>query len=101
MAGTIGTRAYQAFRESMKSSWRAQNAPCGICGQRTIRYDGPKNEPDSFEMDHKISRKRAHLMGRPELDLDPNNVQASHVRCNRNKSAGDPTPDLGELDEDW
>lgn len=98
---SITTRAYQRLREDLKFQWQSANAPCAICGQRTIRYNGEKGEPDSFEMDHKISRKRARLLGRPELDLEPSNLQPSHHRCNRNKQAGDAAPDLGELDEEW
>lgn len=101
MGATIQSRRYQSLRAELKFAWQSQNAGCAICGQRTINYDGPPNEPDSFEMDHKVSRKRARLLGRPELDFDPSNLQPSHSRCNRNKQAGDATPDLGELDEDW
>lgn len=99
---TIQSHAYQQFRKQMKADWAAVNAPCGICGQSTIVYDGPKNQADSFELDHApVSRKRALAMGKPELLLDPSNAQPSHVRCNRSKQAGDPTPQLGEVSEDW
>jgi 5-methylcytosine-specific restriction endonuclease McrA len=100
-APSIQTRKYRLFREDLKTAWRAKNKACAICGQRTIDYDGPKGAPDSFELDHKISRKRARLMGRPELVMDPNNAQPSHLRCNRNKQAGDAQPSLGTLDEDY
>jgi hypothetical protein len=98
---TLGTGQYKTFRRHMWYAYMIQNAPCGICGQRTINYYGEKNEPDSFELDHIISRKRAKALGRPDLNLAPSNVQPSHVRCNRNKSAGDASPGLGELDEDY
>lgn len=98
MSGDLSSKLYKDFRREMKFSWAATNEPCGICGQRTINYFGPKNEPDSFELDHKISRKRAKALGRPELLLLPSNAQPSHHRCNRNKGAGDATPSLGELD---
>lgn len=93
--------AYKTFRKDMKAIWQAQGAACGICGQRTIKYNGPKNEADSFELDHIISRKRAKAMGRLDLILDPKNAQPSHVRCNRSKQAGEATPQLGETSEEW
>lgn len=98
---TVQSHAYQQLRKRLKADWSAVNAPCAICGQSTIVWDGPKNEPDSFELDHIISRKRALAMGKPELILEPTNAQASHTRCNRSKQAGDPTPQLGEVSEDW
>ena len=101
MGSILGTQRYKDFRDQMRYVWSLANAPCGICGQRTINYYGPKNEPDSFELDHIISRKKAKALGRPELDMLPSNVQPSHHRCNRNKSAGDASPGLGDLDEEY
>jgi 5-methylcytosine-specific restriction endonuclease McrA len=101
VGSSIRSARYKEFRREMKFNWQLTNAPCGICGQRTIRYNASKDDPDSFELDHKISRKRAKALGRPELDFLPSNVQPSHRRCNRNKSAGDATPALGDLDERW
>lgn len=97
----IHSREYRLLRSTLKAEWRARNAPCGLCGQADIRYDGKKNEPDSFELDHRISRKRAKAMGRPELLLDPNNCQPSHVRCNRSKQDGDAPAAIGETTEEW
>jgi 5-methylcytosine-specific restriction endonuclease McrA len=101
MPRSIASHRYKEFRREQKFRWMLTNEPCGICGQRTINYLGEKNLPDSFELDHIISRKRAALMGRPELDLDPQNVQPAHHRCNRNKGAGDAVASLGELDEEY
>lgn len=97
----IHSRDYREFREQMKAIWQPINAPCGICGQATIQYDAPKNEPDAFELDHRISRKRAKAMGRPELILDPNNAQPSHCRCNRSKQEGDGPAAIGETSEEF
>ena len=98
---SITSTPYRTFRAGLKKIWRAANAPCGICHQRTIDWDGPPNESNSFELDHIISRKRAKAMGRPELVMDPTNAQPSHVRCNRGKLAGDTAHTLGERSEDW
>lgn len=97
----IHSREYRQLRATLKATWREQNAPCALCGQANIRYDGEKNEPDSFELDHRISRKRCLAMGKPELILDPNNCTPSHVRCNRSKQAGDGPRDIGETTEEW
>lgn len=95
-ASVIQSRRYREFRAALKFEWAAVKAPCGICSQRTIDYDGPPNAPDSFELDHRISLKR-----RPDLALEPSNAQPSHVRCNRAKQAGDASPALGERSENW
>lgn len=33
----IHSREYRDLRATLKSVWRAANAPCGICGQATIQ----------------------------------------------------------------
>lgn len=96
MADVRQTRKYREWRAEKKAAWQAANAACALCGQRTIRYEGASNLPDSFEMDHKVSIKR-----RPDLAMMDSNVQPTHHRCNRGKSAGDSSPGLGEMDEEW
>jgi hypothetical protein len=98
---SIGSRAYRTFRAELKASWKAQNAACGICHQATIDWDGPKGEPDSFELDHITSRKRLIALGQEWRLLDPKNAQPSHRRCNGGKQAGDAHPGLGDTSEDW
>lgn len=98
---SIQSRAYQTFRAEQKAMWQAVNAPCALCGQRTINYRGKANEPDSFEMDHIVSRKKAIASKQYWLIMSPSNVQPSHHRCNRAKQAGDGSPALGEVSEDW
>lgn len=97
----IHSAEYQALRSQLKEQWRAVNAPCRICGIASIDWDAPKNEPDAFELDHRISRKRARAMNRPDLLLDPANLGPSHHRCNRGKGAGDGTPPIGEMSEEY
>jgi 5-methylcytosine-specific restriction endonuclease McrA len=102
MAGVISDSVYRAFREERRLAWRAVNAPCALCGQDDIDYDGPpfnRNDPataKSCEMDHKISRKRA-----PHLALEPSNAQPSHALCNRNKGSGDARAGIGVRSEEW
>jgi 5-methylcytosine-specific restriction endonuclease McrA len=92
----VSTRRYIEWRAEKKATWKAVNAPCALCGQRTIEYDAPANTPLAFEMDHRISRKR-----RPDLAMVDSNVQPSHHSCNRRKSSGDAPLDLGPMDEQW
>lgn len=89
------TRGYR-FRAEMKAEWQPANRACGICGQSTIDWDGPANEADSFELDHKKPFKK-----HPELEFDPGNVQPTHHRCNRNKSSGEQKAGIGQTSEAW
>lgn len=63
---------------------------CHICGQPIDYHSEPSTLPDSWEPDHLIPVTKA-----PELELDLNNIQASHMRCNR--SRGDGTNGENEL----
>lgn len=96
MAGIISERAYRVFRAHMKAGWQAVNAPCALCGQADIDWDGPPSAPKSFELDHRKARKP-----HPELALEPTNAQPSHSLCNRNKSYGDMRPGIGQTSEDF
>lgn len=95
MARVGGSKARQ-LREELKPGWKAVNAPCSICGQATIDWDGPQNEPDSFELDHRLS-----VFTHPELEFDPANAQPSHCRCNRSKQAGRGPAEIGITSEAW
>lgn len=99
--GDVHTHEYRTMRATLKTEWQARNTPCGICGQATIQYDAPPNQPDSFELDHTISRHKLKALGRTDLLLDPNNATPSHHRCNRAKQAGNAPPPTGETSEDW
>lgn len=96
MAGILSSRAYRDFRAEMKSVWQPANAPCWLCGQATIDWDGPANEPDSFELDHAKPRKT-----HPWLALARSNARPSHSRCNRSRQAAAPRPGIGATSEDW
>lgn len=96
MAGrTRGSKA-TAFRARMKSVWEPVNAACGICGQATIDWDGERNEPDSFELDHE--RAVAFF---PELEFVESNVRPAHSRCNRSKQASSGPAPAGVTSEAW
>lgn len=58
-------------------------AVCHICGQPIDYLSDPSTTPDSWEPDHVIPFTKA-----PELELDLNNISASHMRCNRSRGDG-------------
>ena len=95
-APTIHSTQYQRFRTEMKAGWQAANTPCAGCGQATIDWDGPANEADSFELDHKKPR-----ITHPELTLDPGNCVPMHHKCNRHKSSGREIAGIGTTSEAW
>ncbi|MCM1090559.1 MAG: HNH endonuclease [Butyrivibrio sp.] len=69
---------------------KKNNAMCHICEQPINYFLRPSSAPDAWEPDHVIP-----VAKRPDLELDLNNVQASHLRCNR--SRGDGTNGENEL----
>jgi 5-methylcytosine-specific restriction endonuclease McrA len=87
---------HRELRKALKPGWKTVNAPCAICGQATIDWDAPANEPNAFEMDHKFPRLKY-----PELEFEPSNQQPSHHRCNRGKSDRTQVAPIGITSEDW
>ena len=81
-----------------KKAWdrdRKARAVCHICGER-IDYSIPASSaPLSWEPDHIIPVAKA-----PELELDINNVAASHMRCNRSRGNG-TNGDIGKRSRVW
>lgn len=97
----IHSTAYQNMRAALKALWAARNTPCILCGQATIDWEGAAFQPDSFELQHIISREAAKRSGRFELILDPNNCAPSHSRCNRSAGMGSGPLQLGETSEEY
>ena len=62
---------------------RKARAVCHICGQEINYHLQPSSAPDSWEPDHVIPVAKA-----PELELDLNNILASHMKCNRARGDG-------------
>ena len=76
---------------------RRARAVCHICGQPIDYFVRPSSTPDSYEPDHIIPVSK-----RPDLELDLNNIKASHRRCNRTRGDGiRGTKDLGVQSRDW
>ena len=62
---------------------RKNRSVCHICNQRIDYSLKPSSADDSWEPDHVIPVSK-----RPDLELDLNNVRASHKRCNRARGDG-------------
>ena len=78
------------LRRKHRDRFRAQGAPCGICGGRLgpILYDAPPMHPLGFVIDEirPVSRWREFGYDSPESAAqDWNNLQAAHRCCNAAK----------------
>lgn len=72
-------RTHSTKRNALRARVAAMGLPCAICGGE-IDYSLPPNLPDSYELDEIIPVSKG---GNP---YDPDNVQPTHRRCNRQKS---------------
>lgn len=82
-----------------KQAWdrdRQARAVCHICGERIDYSLKPSSAPLAWEPDHILPVSRA-----PELELDLNNIKASHTRCNRQRGAGTGDNALGQRSRIW
>ena len=76
---------------------RKAKAPCHICGEPIDYFVQPSSTPDSYEPDHIVP---VHM--RPDLELDLNNIKASHRRCNRQRGDGtNGTNVIGQRSRIW
>lgn len=75
---------------------RRSRAVCHICGEK-INYSIPASSaPLAWEPDHIIPFSTA-----PDLELDLNNIAASHMRCNRQRGNGSHQLDIGMRSRVW
>lgn len=83
-----------------KLAWdrdRKARAACHICGQPIDYTVRPSSEPGSWEPDHVLP-----VAEHPELELDLNNIRASHMRCNRARGThGFAEMDIGMQSRIW
>lgn len=75
---------------------RKARAVCHICGERIDYTIKPSSAPLAWEPDHIQPFSRA-----PELELDLNNIKASHMRCNRQRGNGNNDGNLGQRSRLW
>lgn len=76
-------------------------AKCWICGG-TIDYNASNNpsnsrySPDAYEPDHVLS-----VAEYPELELDMDNIKASHSSCNRSRRDKSLKKQVFKSSRDW
>lgn len=75
---------------------RRNRAVCHICGERIDYSLKPSSAPLSWEPDHLVPVTKA-----PHLELDLNNVAASHMRCNRQRGSGSGDGAIGQRSRIW
>jgi 5-methylcytosine-specific restriction endonuclease McrA len=90
------TPQWQRLRVECFERDRARNAPCHLCGQAIDYRLKPSSSPDAYEADH-----IRDVDTRPELALLPENVAASHRRCNRARGKKAGIDNLGNRSRDW
>ena len=96
MQRSPNTSKWQRIRRIAWDRDRHNRAPCHICGGR-IDYSIPASSaPLAWEPDHVIPYAKA-----PELELDLNNIRASHRECNRKRGAGYNDNDIGMRSRIW
>ena len=83
-----------------KMAWdrdRKVRALCWICGQPIDYSLAPSSADNSWEPDHVQP-----VAKRPDLELDLNNIKASHRACNRSRGDGtNGNNELGQQSRIW
>jgi 5-methylcytosine-specific restriction endonuclease McrA len=90
------TPQWQRLRLECYRRDKARGAPCHICGQAIDYVAKPSSTPDSYEPDHLRDVDR-----HPELALLPENVGASHRKCNRARGRRAAVNEMGNRTRDW
>lgn len=96
MKRSKNTSKWERIRKLAWDRDRHNNAVCHICGERIDYSLRPSSAPLAWEPDHIVPYAK-----NPDLELDLNNVAASHKRCNRQRGAGDRDMDLGQRSRIW
>lgn len=85
-AHNMGEGRSSRWQYIRKLAWkrdRDAKAVCHICGLPIDYFLAPSSTPEAYEPDHVIPVSK-----RPDLELDLNNIAASHRRCNRSRGDG-------------
>lgn len=90
------TPQWQRLRLKCYERDKARRAKCHICGQDIDYAAKPSSTPDSYEPDHLRDVDRY-----PHLALLPENVGASHRKCNRARGKRAGLNNLGRPTRDW
>ena len=75
---------------------RKAKALCHICNERIDYSIPPSSAPLSWEPDHIIPVSKS-----PTLEMDLNNIAASHMRCNRQRGNGANDGVIGQRSRIW
>lgn len=90
------TATWRKLRVQCFKRDKANDARCWICGGKIDYTAKPSTTSDSYEPDHRHSVKT-----HPELAEVPENVLASHTRCNRARGTRAGINNLGTLSREW
>ena len=96
MKRSKNTSKWERIRKLAWDRDRRNKAVCHICRERIDYSLKPSSCPLAWEPDHIVPYAK-----NPDLELDLNNVAASHKRCNRQRGAGDRDMDLGQRSRIW
>ena len=91
-----GGKRWERVRRLAWDRDRHNRQPCHICGERIDYSLRPSSAPLAWEPDHIVPFSKA-----PELELDLNNIAASHMRCNRQRGNGSQEIALGQRSRIW
>lgn len=83
MAGRTTTR-WRAIRKIAWERDKKNNAKCHLCGLPIDYSIEPSSCEEAWEPDHIVP-----FVKNPELELDLDNIAASHRRCNRSRGFKD------------
>ena len=90
------TATWRKLRVQCFKRDKANDARCWLCGGRIDYSVKPSSTPESYEPDHRHS-----VHTHPELAEVPENVLASHKKCNRSRWARAGLSNLGNKSRDW
>ena len=96
MQRSKNTSKWQKIRKLAWDRDRKNRAPCHICGGRIDYSLQPSSSPLAWEPDHLQPYSKA-----PELELDLNNICASHKECNRRRGNGGADNGIGMRSRIW
>lgn len=102
MAGRVERSSrWHSIKKLCRARDEKANARCWICGGR-IDYNAsnnprsPRYSPDAYEPDHVLA-----VVDHPELELDMNNIRASHASCNRARGKKNMNKKTSLHSRDW
>jgi hypothetical protein len=86
---------YRNARAEFRAECEHHLKVCFLC-QKPIDYRLKYPHPDSWSLEHVKTVQEA-----PELFMDRNNWESSHLDCNRRRGTDEPHMDLGQPSELW